>query len=75
MINNELNNRFLTVKDHSITGEDFQLLYNDELDMLETHPQPSLVELPEYYKSENYISHTNTKRNLFEKAYHLVRNI
>lgn len=75
MTNKKSNKAFIAVKDHSVSGEEFQLLYNDEFDMLETHPQPSLDRLPEYYKSENYISHTNTKRSLFEKAYHLVRNI
>jgi len=66
---------FLTVKDHSVSGEEFQLLFNDELEMLETYPQPSLDKMPEYYKSDDYISHTNAQRNLFEKVYHLVRNI
>ena len=66
---------YLTVKDHSISGDEFQLLYNKELEMLETFPQPSLEKLPEYYKSENYISHTDAKRNLFEKVYHFVKSI
>lgn len=43
--------------------------------MLETFPQPSLENLPQYYKSEDYISHTDAKRNLFEKAYHFVKEI
>lgn len=43
--------------------------------MLETFPQPSEEKLPDYYKSENYISHTDTKRNLFEKGYQFVRGI
>ncbi len=72
MNNTSLN---LKVKDHSVSGEEFQLLHNKELDLLETFPQPSLEKLPEYYKSEDYISHTNTKRNLFEKGYHVVRKI
>ncbi|MFC0603433.1 class I SAM-dependent methyltransferase [Winogradskyella pulchriflava] len=65
----------LTVKDHSVSGEEFQLLYNKELDMLETFPQPKADQLSNYYKSEDYISHTDSKRNLFEKVYHLVRSI
>ena len=65
---------YLEVKDHSVSGKIFQLLYNEKYDMLETAPQPSLDKLPEYYQSENYISHTDSKRNLFEKAYHLVRH-
>ena len=65
----------LTVKDYSVSGEEFQLLYNEELQMLETFPQPNEEKLSEYYKSSDYISHTDAKRNLFERAYHLVRNI
>ncbi|MEY8870721.1 class I SAM-dependent methyltransferase [Meridianimaribacter flavus] len=66
---------YLTVKDHSVSGEDFQLVHNEELDMLETIPQPSANTLSEYYKSEDYISHTDSKRNWFEKAYHFVRGM
>lgn len=65
----------LKVKDHSVSGEEFQLVYNQSLEMLETFPQPEEDKLPVYYKSDDYISHTDSKRNLFEKVYHLVRNI
>ena len=65
----------LKVKDHSVSGEEFELIQNPEYGFLETLPQPSSVKLPEYYKSEDYISHTDSKRNLFEKVYHLVRRI
>lgn len=67
------NSIYLKVKDHSVSGEDFELIYNSELDLLETRPQPDLEKLPDYYKSEDYISHTDAKRNLFENVYHLVR--
>ena len=66
---------FLTVKDHSVSGEVFELVQNSEYGFLETTPQPTSDKLPEYYKSEDYISHTDSQRNLFEKAYHLVRSI
>ena len=66
---------YLTVKDHSVSGETFDLIKNSEFDILETSPQPKGDKLLDYYKSEDYISHTNTKRNLFEKAYHFVRQI
>jgi 2-polyprenyl-3-methyl-5-hydroxy-6-metoxy-1,4-benzoquinol methylase len=69
------NNIFIKVKDHSVSGEEFQLLYNKELDLLETFPQPEVEKLSEYYKSEDYISHTDTKRNLLEFVYHSVRQI
>lgn len=69
------NSVYLSVKDHSVSGEEFQLLYNEELEMLQTHPQPSEEYLPEYYKSEDYISHTDAKRNWLEKVYHIAKTI
>ncbi|MEP1489004.1 MAG: class I SAM-dependent methyltransferase [Algibacter sp.] len=69
------NNIHLKVKDFSVSGEEFELIENSEYGFLETTPQPSSDKLPEYYKSEDYISHTDSQRNLFEKVYHLVRKI
>ena len=66
---------YLKVKDYSVSSEEFQLLVNNEFGYLETSPQPSSEKLPKYYKSEDYISHTDTKRNLFEKLYHFIRGI
>jgi len=72
MDNNQV---FLEVKDHTVSGEVFKLLYNEELDLLKTSPQPSEDKLNDYYESEDYISHTNSRRNTFEKIYHYVRSI
>jgi 2-polyprenyl-3-methyl-5-hydroxy-6-metoxy-1,4-benzoquinol methylase len=66
---------FLTVKDHSVSKEIFELYHDETLDMLITSPQPSLENLGRYYESEDYISHTDNKRSLFEKAYHFIKNI
>lgn len=73
MTSENFNTIVLKVKDHSISQEEFVLIENVKYGFLETHPKPSLDELPNYYKSDDYISHTNSKRNLFEKVYHLVR--
>jgi 2-polyprenyl-3-methyl-5-hydroxy-6-metoxy-1,4-benzoquinol methylase len=73
---NKLDNKtYLNVKDHSVSGEEFQLIHNEELDLLETQPQPSEDKLGDYYESEDYISHTDAKRNLFEKVYHFIKSI
>ncbi|MDZ4329947.1 MAG: methyltransferase, partial [Flavobacterium sp.] len=66
---------FLTVKDYSVSQEIFDLYHDDKLDMLITSPQPSLENLGKYYESVDYISHTDSKRSLFEKAYHFVKTI
>lgn len=63
----------MKIKDHSVSGEVFELIENSEFGFLQTIPQPLPEKLPEYYESEDYISHTDSKRNLFEKVYHLVR--
>ena len=66
---------FLAVTDYSVSKEVFDLFHDEELDMLITHPQPSLANLGKYYESVDYISHTDSKRSLFEKAYHFVKSI
>jgi 2-polyprenyl-3-methyl-5-hydroxy-6-metoxy-1,4-benzoquinol methylase len=43
--------------------------------MLITYPQPSVENLGKYYESEDYISHTDNKRSLFEKLYHFIKSI
>jgi 2-polyprenyl-3-methyl-5-hydroxy-6-metoxy-1,4-benzoquinol methylase len=66
---------FLTVTDYSVSKETFELYYDQDLDMLITSPQPSPENLGRYYESNDYISHTDSKRSLFEKAYHFVKEI
>ena len=63
----------LVVIDHSVSKEQFELCYDETLELYRTSPQPSLDSLDKYYESEDYISHTDTKRNIFEKVYHTVR--
>jgi 2-polyprenyl-3-methyl-5-hydroxy-6-metoxy-1,4-benzoquinol methylase len=66
---------FLSVIDYSVSKETFELYQDETLDMLITSPQPSLENLGKYYESEDYISHTDNKRSLFEKMYHFIKNI
>lgn len=66
---------YLKVKDHSVSKEYFELKYNDQYNMLETRPQPFEAELSKYYQSDDYISHTDSKRNWFEKLYQYIKNI
>jgi 2-polyprenyl-3-methyl-5-hydroxy-6-metoxy-1,4-benzoquinol methylase len=61
------------IKDHSVSNEYFELKKNSKYGFLETTPLPDISKLSKYYETEEYISHTDAKRNLFEKVYHLVR--
>ena len=65
---------FQKIKDHSVSGEVFQLCYNQKYDLIITHPQPSSSLLPSYYDSPDYISHTDAARSLFEKMYQIIKN-
>lgn len=66
---------FQKVKDYSVSKEVFELHHNPEYDLLITFPKPSLEKLPSYYESDDYISHTDGKRSLFERAYHFIKGI
>lgn len=43
--------------------------------MYVTAPKPNKEDLPAYYQSQDYISHTDGKRGLFEKTYQFVKRI
>ncbi|MFT6698999.1 MAG: 2-polyprenyl-3-methyl-5-hydroxy-6-metoxy-1,4-benzoquinol methylase [Porticoccaceae bacterium] len=64
---------FLSCKDHTVSDEVYQVMINNEYDMLVTSPVPENV--ADYYKSEDYISHTDSKKSLLDKAYQAVKNI
>lgn len=66
---------FLTCKDHTVSGENFDLLYHAEYDLLLTSPKPTREKLSEYYKSDDYISHTDSKKTFLEKVYQSVKSI
>ncbi len=66
-------NIYLSVKDNSVSKESFDLMREEEFGILKTIPQPNKADLDRYYESEDYISHTDSKRNWFEKIYHLVK--
>ncbi len=73
MKNNLHNISLLKYKDHTVSGEEFNLQYNDKFEMFETIPKPEENKLDKYYQSEDYISHTDGSRSLFEKVYQIIK--
>ena len=67
------NKHYISVKDHTVSGENFDLFMDADLELLYTSPKPEALD--RYYESEDYISHTDGARSLFEKAYQFVKNI
>ena len=64
---------FLNCKDHSVSGESYEVMINPKYDMMVTSPIP--VDLENYYQSENYISHSDSKKSILDKVYQSVKNI
>lgn len=59
--------------DYTVSNEEFDLVLDQKLEMLITTPQPLPDKLGMYYESEEYISHTDSKRSLFDRIYQLVK--
>jgi 2-polyprenyl-3-methyl-5-hydroxy-6-metoxy-1,4-benzoquinol methylase len=64
---------FLNCKDYTVSGEVYQVMINREYEMLVTSPVPGNLE--KYYRSKNYISHTDSKKSLLDKVYQAVKEI
>ena len=62
---------YLKIKDHSVSGESFELEFDTSLDMLSTRPQPE--DLDKYYNSEDYISHTDSNKTFIDKLYQIIK--
>ncbi len=70
---NEVFNDLLTCKDFSVSKEVFKIVYCVPCGFTFTNPRPESRDLDNYYLSDNYISHTNKSRGLFEALYQIVR--
>lgn len=64
---------FLICTDHSVSGESFALVQCKHCSHVFTNPKPEQAKLQQYYKSENYISHTNKALNPVQWIYKLIR--
>jgi SAM-dependent methyltransferase len=64
---------FLTTKDFLISKTNFNIVKCMSCGFKLTNPRPDAKELGKYYKSEKYISHTETRKGLINGLYHFVR--
>lgn len=63
---------FLQCRDHTVSEQLFEIKRNQTYDMLVTFPIPENLE--DFYKSDKYISHTDSKKTFFDKIYQFVKN-
>ncbi len=64
---------YLSLKDYSLTQEDFELYHNKKYEMLVTIPAPTNTALSRYYDDAAYLPHNNANKSLFEKLYQYVK--
>lgn len=64
---------FLTCLDYTVSRETFQTVQCDSCGFKFTNPRPEETVLGNYYKSEDYVSHSNTKKGFINSAYQLIR--
>jgi len=65
---------FLEAEDHNVSKDAFKIVECSKCSFRFTSPIPTEETIGEYYKSENYVSHSGTKKGLVNKIYHVVRN-
>jgi 2-polyprenyl-3-methyl-5-hydroxy-6-metoxy-1,4-benzoquinol methylase len=67
--------KFLSAKDHTTTGEQFEIVKCSQCSFTLTNPRPDINSIGKYYQSEKYISHTGGSKSLFDKVYVFARTI
>jgi len=64
---------YLKTSDYFLSKENFELLHDEELDMLITHPHPK--DVSKYYESDNYISHTDQTTSTADQLYQWIKKL
>jgi SAM-dependent methyltransferase len=65
---------YLSCKDYTVSGESFSIVNCSDCNFKFTNPRPSDTVIGNYYKSDDYISHSDTKKGIVAKLYHVVRS-
>lgn len=68
-------NPLLTVKDHSVSKEEFVIWQCGACTLRFTQDVPDEDSIGPYYQSQDYISHSNTDKGLLNKLYQRVRKL
>jgi 2-polyprenyl-3-methyl-5-hydroxy-6-metoxy-1,4-benzoquinol methylase len=70
----EFKNRFGCI-DYTVSKETFQVVECNSCGFVLTNPRPFEKDLGNYYKSDTYISHSDTSKGLVNKLYKAIRKI
>ena len=61
------------VTDNLVSKTGFNLVECEDCTLIWTDEAPDRNEIGKYYRSEEYISHSDTRKGIFNRIYHLVR--
>ncbi len=64
---------YLICEDYTVTNESFALVKCEKCALVFTNPRPETESLHKYYKSDQYISHTDKGNSIIHKLYKQVR--
>ena len=64
---------YISAVDHNVSNDIFFITKCSKCGLKYTNPKPTEETIGNYYKNENYISHTGTKKGVINKIYHIVR--
>ena len=65
----------LKLKDYFLTQEDFEIYRCPHCGLLFTWPRPNDSELGRYYKSDDYLSHNESKKGIIPFIYNRVKRV
>ena len=65
---------YKATRDYSVSGETFQLWDCRACGLRFTSPAPAPDRIGAYYQSEDYISHSDTRKGLINQLYHIARD-
>jgi 2-polyprenyl-3-methyl-5-hydroxy-6-metoxy-1,4-benzoquinol methylase len=63
----------LVVQDYTVSNQQFEIYHCSNCSFRFTQDVPDIKSIAPFYKSENYISHTNTSKGIVNRLYQTVR--
>lgn len=66
---------FKTCVDYTVSKREFEIVFCSSCNLKFTNPRPTAAEIGVYYDSPDYISHTNSKKGLFNMIYQQIRDV
>jgi SAM-dependent methyltransferase len=64
---------FITAQDYTVSKESFSIVLCKKCDLAITSPRPESANLGSFYKSEEYVSHSDTSKGVLNKLYKAAR--